>query len=383
MMVLAGVVVAVPLLALSIAVALTPHTTDFKCFWTGARFVLDGRDPYDDIAWAQAMSGQHVDALGNTRSSFCPGRFGYPLTTAIAFLPFALLPITAAAPLWQLLLLGGTFAGTLFVWRALGGSQERTMHLLLLVFGSQPLWNAATNAQFGGLLLGAIGLVLHLTARGQLIAAGAISGLLLLKPHVALPLVFAAWSLRTARLIAAFATTTLLLVVASLIVRPGWPSAWLQELTGSRMEMATVATSTWTLAAWLPGGRALGVVTTVALSLAAIRLAQRVRLTAVEAVALLACLTLAIVPYTGSHDQLLLVPAWAVILHRAIARNERAMLATLPVIMLVLPWLLYAVRDVTGGAEILNAAMPIIASVLLLATLRRPMPGAYSAATPR
>jgi len=368
---LGGALIVAPLFVICVAVAFAPHTSDFMCFWTGARFVLDGRDPYDTVAWTRAMSGQYVDAFGNVRGTFCPGRYGYPLTTAIAFLPLAALPLEVAAPIWQLLLVTGAALGTVLIWRVLGGPTAWVPYLLFLVFGSQPLWNTAMNAQFGGLLLGAVGIVVYLIYRQRLVAAGAVAVLLLLKPHIFAPVVFGTWSRRTVRLIVAFVVVALLLLLASVVAQPAWPQGWLDEVRGNRLVLASQSTSVWTVASWLPGGPVWALVIIALLTAAAVDLARRQPLSAVEAVAILACLTLVIVPYSGSHDQMLLVPAWAVVLRRSLANGHRATLASLPLIVLVLPWALYAIRDISGGHELPSALMPLIAALMLVLTLYR------------
>src|SRR5437867_10279192 len=44
----------VPLAILGVRAAVTPETTDFRCLWTGASFVLSGRDPYALADWTRA-----------------------------------------------------------------------------------------------------------------------------------------------------------------------------------------------------------------------------------------------------------------------------------------------------------------------------------------
>src|SRR5687767_8549125 len=76
-------VLAVPaLLALAAAVASVdivrePRLTDFFCFWTAARLVISGEDPYDESVWSAATAGTIVDRSGRERTSPCPGRSGY------------------------------------------------------------------------------------------------------------------------------------------------------------------------------------------------------------------------------------------------------------------------------------------------------------------
>lgn len=374
----AGAVIVLPLILLSAMVALAPYTSDFMCFWTGSRFVLEGRDPYDTIAWMNAMSGDYVDAFGQVRTTFCPGRYGYPLTTAIALLPLGALPIEIAAPIWQTLLIVGAVAGTVLVWRALDGPSSWLPYLLLLVLASQPLWSTVRNAQFGGLLLGAVGLVVYLIARHRFAAAGAAAVLLLLKPHITGPVLLGTWSRRNTRPAITSIVVASLLIAVSLIAQPAWPLGWSVELSGNRIEATSFAASGWTLAAWLPGGRIAALVIIGLLSIAALALARRTSITATEAVAVLACLVLDITPYSGSHDQLVLVPAWAIVLRRSLERGDRFLPAALALLVVVLPWTLFATRDLTGGVE-LSAVMPVLASAVLLATLYRyaPSPVGY------
>src|SRR3989442_8138691 len=293
------------------------------CFWTGARFVLDGRDPYDTVAWTRAMSGQYVDAFGNVRGTFCPGRYGYPLTTAIAFLPLAALPLEVAAPIWQLLLVTGAALGTVLIWRVLGGPTAWVPYLLFLVFGSQPLWNTAMNAQFGGLLLGAVGIVVYLIYRQRLVAAGAVAVLLRLKRHIFAPVVFGTWSRRTVRLIVAFVVVALLLLLASVVAQPAWPQGWLAEVRGNRLALASQSTSVWTVASWLPGGPVWALVIIALLTAAAVDLARRPALSAVEAGSLPARPAARVVADSRSPDQMVLVPRPAARARRAPGQRDR------------------------------------------------------------
>ncbi|MGB2711339.1 MAG: hypothetical protein WBC33_07465, partial [Conexibacter sp.] len=89
----------------SIDVVREPRLTDFFCFWTAARLMVGGEDPYDERVWAEATAGTIVDRSGRERSAPCPGRSGYPLTTSVALAPLGALPLAPAAVLWQALLI--------------------------------------------------------------------------------------------------------------------------------------------------------------------------------------------------------------------------------------------------------------------------------------
>src|SRR6266540_945732 len=106
-----AIAVSVPVAILGVAAALTPETTDFRCFWTGANFVATGRDPYDLAEWTRAVYSVGIDAFGRMRESNCFGSYPYPLTTAVAMLPLGVLPLTVAAPIWELLVFVAAVAG--------------------------------------------------------------------------------------------------------------------------------------------------------------------------------------------------------------------------------------------------------------------------------
>src|SRR5438132_10769021 len=124
-------------------------TTDFHCLWTAARMLIDGGDPYDETAWSAAIGGPFVDPAGLLRSAPCPGRFGYPLTTALAFVPLAALPEGLAAYLWEALLILTTVVGAILLWRAVDGPPRALATFLIVIIASEPFWLTTTTAQFG------------------------------------------------------------------------------------------------------------------------------------------------------------------------------------------------------------------------------------------
>ena len=89
-------VIHVPLAIVAVRVAGTGATTDFYCFWSGSSFVLQGRDPYDEVAWTSATSGISLDAFDRMRGQNCYTRYLYPLATGVALVPLAALPLGLA-----------------------------------------------------------------------------------------------------------------------------------------------------------------------------------------------------------------------------------------------------------------------------------------------
>jgi hypothetical protein len=133
--------------------------TDFKCFWVGAQIVGAGLDPYDTGTWVSAVSGVFAHPLGGFAAAPCPGRYGYPLWTAVATLPLALAPLAIASIAWMTFLLAGIAVGIYLLARAGGLRTADAVLLGAIVLSSQPAWLTALTAQYGGLELIGLGLM--------------------------------------------------------------------------------------------------------------------------------------------------------------------------------------------------------------------------------
>ena len=387
--------IVVVLLAVSVAAgraAALPQVTDFHCFWTAARMVLDGADPYDPARWAIAVGGPFADGSGGVRPAPCPGAFGYPLSTAIVFLPLAALGEPIAAAVWAVVLVAGAAMGVALIWSAAGGQRQGLALFAVIVGSSQPLWLTTINAQFGGLLLGLIGLV-AIAARGARERLGGVAlAALTLKPHV-VSLVLAEAVLRAIRErrvvpLALAGTITTGLVLAALIAQPTWPGSWATELLGTRREMLPRQATAWSLAADTLGDARLGAVFIVVVAAAAAFALRRARLSAVDRVGLAVCGSLLITPYAGSHDQLLLALPWAMILASAIelrSSTGRALLAGLILCSSLLPWTLYAyalrARPDEATAWLVTAATTLLLAVAIRVRSRISAPSSRAASS--
>ncbi len=369
----------VPVAVFTIGTALTPAATDFLCFWTGARFTLDGRDPYDAAAWAAATGGYHVDMFGGLRPTNCPGAYAYPLTTAVAMIPLGAFPIGVAAVIWQMAFVLGLGAGLVFLARAAGLGRSEGLMLAVIVGGSQPLGLPMGGAGFGGLLVLATGLL----ATQELVHAGPVLGTLLaaLKPHaIPFAVLVRLREFRSVPTIVAALAPIYVLVLASLIVDPGWPAKWGGELLGHRLEMAAVGQSAtlWML------GRVAGIPALapflIGIGISALAIALwRVRghVDRLEAIALAIVAWQLVVPYALSGDQVPALAVIAVVVMRRAAAAPGLMIALLA-IGLLLPWMLYAIRyDVLayGGLEVTNALVPLALALLLAVAIGRRRPG--------
>jgi hypothetical protein len=357
----------VPLVILGVAVASTPRSTDFLCFWSGARIILDGRDPYDTATWVAATGADTIDLWGGVRRTHCPVGYGYPLTTAVALIPLGALPIEIAIAIWQAVFVLALGTGVALLARAARLARADVVLLAIIVVGSEPLFYEFVDVRFGGLLVLATGLL----ATREPARAGPMVGTILaaLKPHV-MPLAVLArlGGLRRMSAIAAALLPFGVLVIASLLIDAAWPAKWVGELLGHRAEMATSGQSAtlWMLGR-VVGIPALGVLLMV-LGIAALGVAlwrHRRRIELIEVVAAAVVASALVVPYALSGDQLMaLAITGAVVLRRPTTARTVALL----LIAGVLPWVLYGTRyDVLayGGLEVANALVPLALALLL------------------
>jgi len=373
LLVLAAVVV-VPVAILGFGAALTPETTDFRCFWTGAAFVATGRDPYDVAEWTRATSGVALDVFGRIRPGNCPGSYAYPLTTAIAMLPLGVLPLHVAAVIWELMIFATAVAGAALLARAASLSRYLSLALVVLVLMSQPFEQTVMSAQFGGLSLFAVGLLASQKVGPRRAGVGLIFAAM--KPHVIhfVPLVRARGE-RARTIVVAVAPIGALLLV-SLALRPAWPISWIAELIGQRRDMFGASVSLWTLASVAQSpllGPALVVAAIVPLALAGRRARD---LDLLDAIAVVALAWLIVVPYGLTSDQPApLAVAWVAILRRAVTPStSTAHVVALFVVGGILPWVLYGVRfDVLAynGLEVTGALVPPATAIVLAAAFTR------------
>jgi hypothetical protein len=368
--------VAVPLAILGVAAASTPETTDFRCFWTGANFVATGRDPYDLAEWTRATYSVGLDAFGRLRESNCFGTYPYPLTTAVAMLPFGVLPLGVAAVIWEILVFVTAIVGAALLARAAALSRSLGLVLVVLILVSQPFEQNVMSAQFGGVSLLALGLLAAPSIGVGRAGLGVV--LAAMKPQVIplVPLVRARGE--PVKAIALAAAPLALLAVVSLAVQPAWPIGWLTELGGQRRDMLSMEVSLWTLAsvAGIPLLAPALVMAGIAPLVVAVRRARDLR--GLDVIAAVALGWLIVNPYglTSSHLAPL-AAAWVAILRRAVTPTTSGPLViALFVVAGVLPWVMYLVRlDVLvyGGLEVTSALVPpATAAVLAWALMRSP-----------
>lgn len=335
---------------------------DLWCFYHGGEAVLRGVDPYDPSTWLALTDDPTRFAPTRIVKAPCPGAFGYPYWSALAFAPLALVPYDIAAGAWGALLIAGVIGGIALAARATGAPPP-----LVAVFtlGSLPLLQVLVFGQLTGMLLPFVGLSLLPPA----VRAGASVGLLALKPQLVAIFgpALTAKALRRGdlRFVAGVVGTVGVLVVASLAVLPSWPLEWAREILTNRVEIARPMPTAWGLSLLLFGDAAWGAAQVALLVGLVLFVARGREVDGVAFGAIVLAISLFAAPYVGGYDQLFLVVPWAVVLAaaaRSAPRRRRVLLGAMLAVAILGPWALVVSR---GGSDTLNAFVPAITALLV------------------
>jgi hypothetical protein len=343
---------------------------DVWCFYHGGAAVVEHVDLYDPPTWLALTRDPARLAGQRPVKDPCPGAFGYPYWSALAFAPFALLPYDVAAGAWAALLLSGVVWGVILIARATGAPLGLTA---LLAAGSLALMRTIVLGQLTGLLLPLLGLsVLARPARSGLATA-----LLALKPQLAffyVPALMLRALVRRDRRFAIWCLGGLAgLAAASLIAWPAWPVGWWTELTTNRAELARPLPTASGLASVAFGDARWAIVLAAALVVAVAVLARGRRIDRVSFAAVAIAVSLFAVPYAYSYDHLFLLLPWSVVAAaaaRASPRRRNLLLAGLVAAAIVLPWAIYAITF-SSGNDTLNAVVPALAALLVTVSAPR------------
>jgi len=336
---------------------------DLWCFYHGGQAVLLRVDPYDGPTWSALTADPSRFDGSRVVKAPCPGAFGYPYWSALAFAPLALVPYDIAAGLWGALLVAGVIGGVALLIRA---TAAPALLVAAIAAGSLSLIQVLAFGQLTGVLLPLLGL--SLLARPAW--SGVAAALLLLKPQLG-ALYAAALVRRDAdrgdlRPLWSAIVATAVLVVVSVAAFPAWPGEWLHELTTNRVDIARPLPTAAGLATLFFGDARIAVVLIAALVGAVWLIARGRRIDRVTYAAIAIAVALFAVPYAYSYDHLFLVLPWAVVAAaaaRADPRRRQVLLAALVGAAILVPWTIFATTFETGS-DTLNAVVPALAALL-------------------
>ena len=357
---------------------------DFFCLYEGGRALATGHDPYDEAYW-QSVTGGEYDLptfIGGVGTSPCPGRFGYPLWTAVASIPLSILPLELAATLWASLSIGGVIAGMAWSWRAMRGPRAQAAAFATIVIASPMFWLLLISGQPTGIELALGGAVALTLARARPGRAGIALAAMALKPQlvgVTLPAVLIRAARGERRLVAGTAVALAIMAAAATLFVPAWPLEWVGEAGGRRLRVLAYLPTAWGLAADVTGNATLGVVLIGALVLIVVWVVRRRRLATLDVFVLSLPISLFATPYAWSYDHLVLAPCWAYLIARdATSAARHVMLLSVAALAVLVPWMLYALAF-SRGVETLSASIPAATAVLVALSLRITRPPATGA----
>jgi hypothetical protein len=335
---------------------------DFAGFWAGSRTIVDGATPYDPAAFVATITRYGTEH---------PPVYGYPGWVAVAFIPFAVLPVAVGSAIWTF----GGIVAAIFALRLLlrmSCSGVPVIHTLagVTLLASHPARLTVILGQWGFVLLAASAASVAWLAAGRGGRAGAAASVFLAKPQIlagaAFGLTAAAFARGFARrfLIAALGITAVAIAI-SLIVLPTWPADWRSTVPGILLPDPPQTTTTFTLLYNMLGRAGIPVAIGVVAVAAVIALLFTPRGEAWIAMWLALSPVAAI--YAWSYDHVLLIIPLVIATGVALRYSRRvAVVAALSwALLLNVGTTVLAVVAARRDSESYSAVIPLIAYVLV------------------
>jgi hypothetical protein len=243
-------IIAVSILFLWIAVRVvnlhTYQNSDFFTFWLSGRMVLTGQNPYLSVAW---LNGHTVNG-----ATWIPNQaYPYPLPNAIFFTPLSLLPLYEAFVAWVFLSQWFILVGLIIL--LMGSPQKfRFPYFIPLAAGLalfRPTIVQMVNGQFSGFMFLVLAGVVMFWKNEKWWQGSFLLALLALKPNIGLPIigliVIYLLVCRKGKAVLAILIGGIILLLAGIIVNPGWVFEFLSAGGAKLMQTFGYAPSIWGL----------------------------------------------------------------------------------------------------------------------------------------
>jgi hypothetical protein len=348
---------------------------DFYYLWSVGALLHHGVDPYDID-----LLRQQLYALGWPTTEI-PQRFTHPPNTLWLYWLLAIAPFKVSLLIWSCVSYALIFASTLILARAVGVQSSLSRYFILAAAAIFPpslgtiIWGQVNAALLLGLALFALGWV-----RGRFFYAGMGLSLVLIKPHIFVPLlvVILVWEIlsRRSSCIAGCACGFLFQIAASCTVSPDCIVWYRGALDGIVDESMLICGAT--LGQFIECNSGLRSIRPLLLALGCLAALQITKVRGYTLVTLLAVvlpLSMSVSPYCWMHSLVVLIPGLLCIGSYFSSRlSERSMMysmvvasaATLPLIVqggwqpvwIVLSWGVFlAALCTTQGSESPNLAL--------------------------
>ena len=352
--------------------------TDFSSFWMAGKLILQGKSPYDIVAWGESF---HQFELGFLLTPV----FLYPLPLALLLAPLGHLPFLNAYIVWvaltQLMIIA-----SLALLLCLETNPRKKLFFLPLVIGTilfRPTILTLTQGQLSGLFLFVLVWIAFLWQKRKWFWGGCLLGLLALRPNLGFILIILVglWLLLNKNWTALGGTLVsgIFVLTAGLIYNPAWVIQYLHVGSNKLAETFGGSPTVWGLGALISHNHTtttliIGCLAGLLILFGFFRaiLHAHATLRPVSVLALAAGVTLLITPYTWTYDQLLLVlPLSAVILamDRRGVRFPLTASVFLGIDVLVVALLFL---DVVMQVEIWNVLIPLVVFCMCLWGLDTP-----------
>ena len=209
-----------------------PLGGDYPVFYGVSSLMIDGE--FDAVFDVAAVNQSQADALGK------PGldkfhAWVYPPYVALLIAPLSLVGYVPSFILFTLLMTLAIWQGVTWLGRLSPWIAENRLTIFAAVASFYPLLRAATGGQNTPLTFMLLCGSLAMLVQGRQWAAGILLGLLMAKPHFALPFIVLALFARQWKTTLASASVTAVYYVAGAVFFGwDWPLAWLDVLANYR-----------------------------------------------------------------------------------------------------------------------------------------------------
>jgi len=207
-------------------------TDDFFSFWNPSRALLHHQDPYS-LEVAEQTQVFTYGALARDVGLANNLRLAYPIAGMFPLLPFGLLPFRTADRI--ALSLFAALVALSIPWIR-GKWDRKTLLYIVLTFSSYPVILALQMRQPTLFYFGLIAASFKLLRSGKVTWAGIFAALAAGKPQIAIPVLLpmiiwsvAEWRERK-KFVIALCGSVLAMIVASVLVVPGWIPRWIYSL---------------------------------------------------------------------------------------------------------------------------------------------------------
>jgi hypothetical protein len=356
------------------------YGTDFSSFWMAGKLILQGKNPYDIVAWGEGFQRFELGFL-------LTPVFLYPLPLALLMTPLSLMPFYSAYIIW-VALTQLTIIACLVILLTMENNLRRKFFFIPLFIGImffRPTILTLTQGQVSGLFLFVLVWIAFLWQKRKWFWGGFLLGLLALKPNLGIIIIVlvAIWLLlnKNWRALCGTLISGIIALIAGLIYNPAWVVQYLHVGSNKLVETFGGSPTVWGLGALISHNQITA--TLIIGSLAGllvlfgffrVLLYSHATMRPVDVVALAVSVTLLVTPYTWTYDQLLLIlPLTTAIL--AMDRMGARFMVTASVFLAIDGLaVILLIFDTLKQVEIWNVLVPLAVFGLCLLYLTRRIP---------